>query len=315
MNFKIKLKIAVTIFAIILFFLPFASSAASNFSFIYTPMEEIPGFGKPRSDAEFILAIYKFGLWTVGVAAVLMISIGAFIYITSAGNTSAVSTAKSYIFDAIAGVILALTSYILLYTINPALVAIKSANQIIDSEARRYDGTYPTIDSPLPASCSSAEWQTIFESVAASSGLDKCLLEAVAGIESSCKQQPARTNGGQDCGVMQTRASGCPGAPSCADLETNPKKAAECGAAYLKSNYRDNNNRSSNDEQKIRDYYAGYNGGPGALALSNSCTGMTNTYGFPYEKWDCPRDCGGYCPVPARTSTVLNYYKKCKARS
>lgn len=292
------------------------TTSSQKQTFIYTPMEEIPGFGKPTSDIEFILAVYKFGLWTIGIAAVLMISIGAFMYITSAGNTSTVTKAKGFIFDAIAGVILALTSYILLYTINPALVAIKSTDQIIESAARKYDGTYPTIDSPLPVNCNSEEWQVLFTEVAASSGLDKCLLEAVAAKESSCNQQPSRTNGGQDCGAMQTRASGCPGAPSCADLETNPKKALECGAHYLSKNYI--NNRTAPDptgEQKIRDLYAGYNGGPGALSLSSSCpSSMLNSYGNPYEKWDCPNDCGGYCPVPARTSAVLNFYKKCKAK-
>lgn len=94
--------------------------------FEYTPMEEIPGFGRPNSYTAYIMAIYKFGLWTVGISAVFMISIGAFMYITSAGNTSSTKKAKEIIFDAIAGVILALTSYILLYTINPALVQLNN---------------------------------------------------------------------------------------------------------------------------------------------------------------------------------------------
>jgi hypothetical protein len=237
-------------------------------------------------------------------------------YITSAGNTSTTGKAKGIIFDAIAGVILALLSYVLLYTINPALVAIKGIDQLMSDSARSYDGKYPVIDFPLPANCNSTEWQAIFKSVSASSGLDKCLLEAVTAIESSCNQQPNRTNGGQDCGAMQTRAASPPCNTTCDELEKSPEAAITCGAKYLKNNYKNNRTPNTNnpDEQKIHDYYAGYNGGPGALATSSSCTGMTNSYGNNYEKWDCPKDCGGYCVVPARTATVLNYYKKCKAK-
>lgn len=97
---------------------------ASNVKYPYTPMEAIPGFPKTGSMIDYVLQIYQFGLWTIGIAAVFMISIGAFMYITSAGNTSQMGKAKEVIFDAIIGVILALTSYVLLNTINPALVQI-----------------------------------------------------------------------------------------------------------------------------------------------------------------------------------------------
>jgi tetrahydromethanopterin S-methyltransferase subunit B len=307
MNSKLKQKCLFFLSFFLFVLLPKITSAGT---FNYVPMEEIPGFGKPSSYEAYILAVYKFGLWTVGISAVLMISIGAFMYITSAGNSTAVTKAKEIIFDAIAGVILALTSYVLLYTINPNLLDIKGVNQMIDDAARSYDGTYPTIDTPLPTKCNDSQWQTIFNTVATSSGIDKCLLEAVTAKESSCNQQPSRTNGGQDCGAMQTRASGCPGSPSCSDLETDPQKAIECGAYYLTHNYV--NNRPSPPEQVIHDMYAGYNGGPGALAWSGSCPStQLNSYGNRYEKWDCPTDCGGYCVVPARTATVLNYYNKC----
>ncbi|MFZ2188473.1 MAG: transglycosylase SLT domain-containing protein [Candidatus Moraniibacteriota bacterium] len=314
MNFKLKQISIFSVISFLLIFLPKIAAAASK-PFDYSPMEEIPGFGRPASYEAYILAVYKFGLWTVGISAILMISIGAFMYITSAGNTSSMGKAKEIIFDAIAGVILALTSYVLLYTINPNLLDIKGVNQMIDDAARSYDGTYPTIDSPLPTKCTDAQWQDIFASVASSSGLDKCLLEAVTAKESSCNQQPSRTNGGQDCGAMQTRASGCPNTTSCSELETEPEKAIACGAEYLKKNSDGLRRTDASGEQAIHDYYAGFNGGPGALDWSTSCDAtMQNSYGNRYQKWDCPRDCGGYCVVPARTATVLNYYKQCKAR-
>lgn len=311
MNFKLNLKKTLFFFLFFSIFLPSLSFAADLSKLVYTPMEEIPGFGRPENYQQYVAAIYNFGIWTIGISAVLMISIGAFMYIGSAGNTSTAGKAKGIITDAIAGVILAMISYILIYTINPALLDIKGVDKLISDAARSYDGTYPKIDSPLPSDCSSAEWQAIFTAVAGTSGLDKCLIEATAAIESGCKQQPSRTNGGQDCGAMQTRASGCPGNPTCDELEQTPQKAIECGAYYLANNYTVNAGRSNPPAQVIRDRYAGYNGGKGALTVSSSCTGMTNSYGHPYEKWDCPKDCGGYCVVPARTSVVLNFYNKC----
>lgn len=93
--------------------------------FTYEVMEGIPGFINPGESAgfnEYVSAIYKFGIWTVGIAALLMLSIGAFTYITSAGNNAAMGTAKTIITDSIIGLVLALLSWLLLYTINPDLV-------------------------------------------------------------------------------------------------------------------------------------------------------------------------------------------------
>jgi len=92
----------------------------------YTPMEEIPGFGKPTDFPEYLMAVYKFGLWIVGLSAMLMILIGGYMYLTSAGNNAAMGTAKKIITDAIAGLILALVSWILLYAINPDLTIFKA---------------------------------------------------------------------------------------------------------------------------------------------------------------------------------------------
>lgn len=280
-------------------------------AFQYTPMESIPGFGKPSDFPSYLIAIYKFGIWTVGIAAMLMIMIGAYMYMTSAGNNSSTGKAKGIITDAVGGVILALVSWLILYTINPDLVSFKSLNVAIDEAAKKYDGHYPTVEATMPSGCRKPEWQALFNEVAQSTGVEKCVLQAVAAIESGCTQVPNRTYGGRDCSVIQIAArDNCQ--TSCEDLEKNPKKALECAAKYLKqcsARYRNNP-----AEQKLRDTYAGYNGGCGALLASSSCQGSTNDFGNSYQKWDCPVDCGGYCPVPARTSVFLNYYNQCKSQ-
>lgn len=102
------------------------TGTGGNSAFNYTPMEKIPGF-ENQTNGDFytyIALVYKFGIWAVGIAALLMISIGGFMYVTSAGNNSSMEKAKGVITDAIIGLILALTSYLLLYIINPDLVRI-----------------------------------------------------------------------------------------------------------------------------------------------------------------------------------------------
>lgn len=114
--------------------LPFFSQAQSPFD--YTPLENIPGF-ESEMDGDFytyVSLVYKFGIWAVGIAALLMITIGGFMYVTSAGNNSYMEKAKGVITDAIIGLILALTSYLLLYIINPDLVKITPLEPVTPSE-------------------------------------------------------------------------------------------------------------------------------------------------------------------------------------
>jgi hypothetical protein len=102
-------------------FLPSSALAAYN----YTLMEKIPGFDISGSDFPgYILAIYKFGIWTVGIAALLMITIGGFMYFTSAGNTAKLGQAKQVIYDALFGLIIAMAAFLILYVINPDLVKV-----------------------------------------------------------------------------------------------------------------------------------------------------------------------------------------------
>jgi hypothetical protein len=100
-------------------FLPLLAWAAS---FSYTPMEQIPGFATDGNFYNYISAVYNFGIWGVGVSALLMITIGGYMYISSAANVASVDKSKAVITDAVIGLILALISYLLLYVINPNLV-------------------------------------------------------------------------------------------------------------------------------------------------------------------------------------------------
>ena len=76
--------------------------------------------------AEYILAIYRFGMLAALLLAMLMIVIGALQYSTSGGDSSKISDAKDRIYKAILGVTLLFGAYILLRTINPELVLLKN---------------------------------------------------------------------------------------------------------------------------------------------------------------------------------------------
>jgi hypothetical protein len=123
-GFKILIFLAVILIAGGIFSFSSTVHSATG-TYDYTQLEKIPGSENAGSDLKsFIESIYKFGIWTVGIAAVLMITIGGFMYLASAGNTSKMDTAKNVITNAIIGLVVALSAYLILYVINPDLVNI-----------------------------------------------------------------------------------------------------------------------------------------------------------------------------------------------
>lgn len=100
----------------------FAQGQGTGFE--YTPLEEIPGQGKPEDLVSYINALFMFSLAGVGIAALVMVIIGGFLYVSSAGNSAQIDKGKKFITDAIIGVVVMFGSYLLLFTINPDLVNI-----------------------------------------------------------------------------------------------------------------------------------------------------------------------------------------------
>ena len=95
----------------------------------YQLLESFPGFfSKNQKAPDFptmILAIYKFGIWTVGIAGLFMLTVGGFMYMASAGNNSTATSAKGIITDALLGIVAALGAYLFMYVINPDLTSLK----------------------------------------------------------------------------------------------------------------------------------------------------------------------------------------------
>lgn len=82
----------------------------------------IPGASKIGDLKSYLTNLYTFSFWAIGIAVVFMLTIGGFLYLTSAGNTSRLGTAKTIIFDSFLGLLLALFAWLFLYVINPDLV-------------------------------------------------------------------------------------------------------------------------------------------------------------------------------------------------
>lgn len=85
---------------------------------------------------EYIGGIYTFAISVAGLVAAAMMMLGGFQYLTAGGDSGRVQAGKKRIFDALIGLVLALGSYALLYTINPELVTFRALQLLaVDTNA------------------------------------------------------------------------------------------------------------------------------------------------------------------------------------
>lgn len=78
--------------------------------------------------AQYIAAGYKYFVGVAVILAIVLMMIGGFQWMTSGGNAEGVSAGKKRITHAVTGLALALGSYVILFTINPDLIKLKSIN-------------------------------------------------------------------------------------------------------------------------------------------------------------------------------------------
>ena len=105
------------------------------------------------SIADYIRIIFIAFVWIVGIIAVVMVIYGGIRWIAAAGNAGQINEARSIINNAIIGVIIALTSVVLLNIINPNLTSFKGLKlSHVEQESADYGPVYKS--GPLPASIS-----------------------------------------------------------------------------------------------------------------------------------------------------------------
>jgi len=125
---KIKQFLLLTFLVSALFFLLFSPSLAASSQPLKIYLQiPIPGLGQELvitgdTLGQYIAALYKFFVGALGIISVVVMMIGGFLWLVSGGSGERLSAAKNTILNAIIGLILAITSYLLLYTLNPSLV-------------------------------------------------------------------------------------------------------------------------------------------------------------------------------------------------
>jgi len=80
----------------------------------------------PDSIGTYITEIYKYAVSVVGILASIVIMWGGVRWLTAGGDKGAVDDAKKWIEGALSGLILVMTSYMILYFVNPDLIKFKS---------------------------------------------------------------------------------------------------------------------------------------------------------------------------------------------
>ncbi|HTK60155.1 MAG TPA: pilin, partial [Candidatus Baltobacteraceae bacterium] len=73
--------------------------------------------------AQYAGGVYTFLLSIIGMVAAVMMVVGGFQYLTSGGDKGRLAAGRKRIVDALTGLVLGLSSYVILYAINPNLVS------------------------------------------------------------------------------------------------------------------------------------------------------------------------------------------------
>lgn len=100
-------------------------SIFANTPLKYDLIEPLPFISSTDTLPEYLEGIFKFILASIVVAALLMITIGGYYYIISAGNQARSGNAKEIIWNAILGLVVVMFVGIIFYTINSDIMTFK----------------------------------------------------------------------------------------------------------------------------------------------------------------------------------------------
>jgi|CXWK01.1.fsa_nt_gi hypothetical protein len=113
----------ITASALCLIVFAFAQQAFATTLGEYIPLAPLPGITTEMANnlPSFLIGVFRFAIGLAGLLAVIMITIGGFQYMTSEaiGQKSA---GKERISQAFTGLLLAIASWLILYTINPKTI-------------------------------------------------------------------------------------------------------------------------------------------------------------------------------------------------
>jgi hypothetical protein len=102
-------------------------TSARTVSADYQLLQSLPGLNNVNMSSggfqTYIERLVKISLSVTGILAVIMIIIAGIEYIWAGGSQQKIDSAKNRIWQAIWGLLIALSAYLILYTINPDLVS------------------------------------------------------------------------------------------------------------------------------------------------------------------------------------------------
>ncbi|MGM0629502.1 MAG: hypothetical protein ACQESA_03690 [Patescibacteria group bacterium] len=121
-NSKKFLPIIITFFIFLFFFFQFPDIAVAE---KYQPLQDLPNVEQPNAEegnfAQYMVGMVNLLIGVASVLAIIFVTIGGLQYITT-DSISNKESGKETIQNALLGLLLALASWLLLYTINPNLV-------------------------------------------------------------------------------------------------------------------------------------------------------------------------------------------------
>jgi len=114
------------IFTLILLFLALATQAYAQIT-VGGELAPLPGDYKPASVdfVDYIKALFPFMIFLTALASVGALIVGGFLYMTSGAIPSSLARAKSVMTDAIVGLIIALSTYLIINTVNPDILSLR----------------------------------------------------------------------------------------------------------------------------------------------------------------------------------------------
>lgn len=113
------------LFGSVLIVITFALAIPTFAQTEYNLIEPLPGIQSVKDFPDFISRFIPFLLAFAALAAFVQIVFGGILRATSGGNPTAIGDANDRIWMAIGGLVLALSAYLILNTINPDLVSLR----------------------------------------------------------------------------------------------------------------------------------------------------------------------------------------------
>jgi hypothetical protein len=144
--------------------------------------------------AQYVSGVYRYMISVVAVAATVMFTFGAFLYLLGSAITS-IKKGKQYMIDAVVGMLLVLGAVFILRTINPGTVTMQSilVTPVSPLDIGGYSAEVPLGTAPVPYEAgkaptfSKAEIVQAIVKAAKEAGVDPCTMVAVCDHETGLR--------------------------------------------------------------------------------------------------------------------------------